>query len=154
MHLLAAAAAGVPVVVARKMQQGSLLLGQMVSSAPAAVAAAADGASFVLLQVRMATHTCMQAQVHKEQLFALNVSACMLGAGLYGLSCATSLRQDAHVAALLAAAFVCCGSSASASQMHNAILVLSVIPASLAHPCVVTNTFCHFPVTFLLLSML
>jgi hypothetical protein len=52
----AVAAAGVPVVVARKMQQGSLLLGQMVSSSAAAVAAAADGASFVLLQVRICVH--------------------------------------------------------------------------------------------------
>jgi hypothetical protein len=38
------------------MQQGSLLLGQMVSSSAAAVAAAADGASFVLLQVRIHVH--------------------------------------------------------------------------------------------------
>jgi hypothetical protein len=48
------------VVVARKMQQGSLLLGQMVSSSSAAVAAAADGASFVLLQVRIVcTHRAL-----------------------------------------------------------------------------------------------
>lgn len=44
---------GVPVVVARKMQQGPTLLGQLVSSAQAAVSAAADGANFVLLQVRL-----------------------------------------------------------------------------------------------------
>jgi len=34
------------------MQSGAALLGRMVSSAEAAVAAAADGANFVLLQVR------------------------------------------------------------------------------------------------------
>jgi hypothetical protein len=39
-------------VVARKMQQGPLLLGRLVTSVDAAVAAAAEGANFVLLQVR------------------------------------------------------------------------------------------------------
>lgn len=44
--------AGVPLVVARKMQQGPLLLGRLVTGVEAAVAAAAEGANFVLLQVR------------------------------------------------------------------------------------------------------